>query len=376
MNERSEGARNGFLRSHSKMKTGETSAVKYRSISAEFDVFRANRRRKRALSRSPRRQSVSRSIDQQHREQHSTSPESHELFLLSTKVPDVQYGAAILKPSSSSSATLYSRTNSADDVRGMPPSSIQEGISLSELLNGRNDLHYGGNLELATIRKNLSMSTVADMDRYESDSSDNGKLQSDEDSEGFRTTAKYPTKFHSSTTFGTLKSVNVGKEEEFITSSDNNDSRIKHLHHDRSRITDQDILSYTSDKRFSYDLAQSVRKISIDHYGAEEDEINIKSNTHTSESNAMYTPREVRNDDASDFISESQNRHIFSPYAESHSSSSQRNLFQEDVESTPISAARHGISRIEMDRRFVASPILVPPRQVILPYQGRMIVKS
>ena len=163
MNDRSEGARNGFLRSHSKMKTGETSAVKYRSISAEFDVFRANRRRKRALSRSPRRKSVSRSIDQQHREQHSTSPESHELFLLSTKVPDVQYGAAILKPPSSSSATLYSRTNSADDVRGMPPSSIQEGISLSELLNGRNDCSLPLSEESDSY---LSMSATVDMDRF------------------------------------------------------------------------------------------------------------------------------------------------------------------------------------------------------------------
>ena len=362
------------------------SAVRYRSISAEFDVFRAKRRRRRALSTSPRRKSVLRSIDKQ--DQHSTSPQSHGVFLLSTKVPEVPYGAAILEPSSFSSANLYSKTNLANDFKRMPPSSIQEGILLSELLNGCTDLRYTGDLKLVKNRDSLLMSTGVDMDRFEFDSSDN---------DNFRTTAKYSTKFQNSTTPGTIASIYDIDRLNFSTGSNKNDSSMENLHDERLQITDEDIVSYTSERRFTFDRPQSVKKVSCSDYEDEGDEIHVEIDAHTSESKYIYTPYKVRYDDATDLTSQRKNRHFFSPEARSQSSISLRNIFQEGMVNTPISAARtpisvartpifaartpisaarHTISRIEMDEQMVASPILVPPRQILLPYQGRMIVQS
>ena len=301
MNDRSEGTKNGLLRSHSKIKTGEMSAVRYRSISAEFDVFRAKRRRRRALSTSPRRKSVSRSIDKQ--DQHSTSPQSHGVFLLSTKVPEVPYGAAILEPSSFSSANLYSKTNLANDFKRMPPSSIQEGILLSELLNGCTDLRYTGNLKLAKNQDSLLMSTGVDMGRFEFDSSDD---------DNFRTTNKYSTKFQNSTTFGTIASMNDVNRLNFSTGSNKNDSSMENLHDDRLRITDQDIELYTSDRRFTFNRPQSVKEVSCSNYEDEGDERHFEIDAHTAENNYIYTPYKVRSDDATDLTSQSKNRHFFS----------------------------------------------------------------
>ena len=152
---------NSGSRSPSRPRSGSL-PPRYRGLSAEFDVFRAKRRRRMRSprSRSPRRESprreASSDIDRYHRQRsspHSASPTHSRPFLLSTKVPDIFREPALYARSSSGSDQFHSHSRLVSEIGTMAPSSLQEGISLSELLNGKNDLYYGGDINLVKIGK-------------------------------------------------------------------------------------------------------------------------------------------------------------------------------------------------------------------------------
>jgi hypothetical protein len=122
-----------------------------RKMSAEFESFKAERRKNARTPKSGKSKLTerSKSIDDKPYPQHrSLSPEFRP-FLLSTKMPEIFSEPTLYSRSSSSSRSArYSKSNNqpGSQLGSTAPSVLQEGITLSTLLNGRNDAYNGGDL--------------------------------------------------------------------------------------------------------------------------------------------------------------------------------------------------------------------------------------
>ena len=165
--------RGGSSRSPLRAQYNRSPPIKYRSMSAEFDVFRAKRRRRMrsSSSRSPRRELSSSPSNRIHHQHRHASPTKHVPFLLSTKLPDLLNDPVIYARSRSNSRGRTSGTKLMSDIGTMPPTSLQEGILLSELLNGKNDAYYGGDLNLVKIsRGKIYSSSDFNADKFDRNS--------------------------------------------------------------------------------------------------------------------------------------------------------------------------------------------------------------
>lgn len=368
----SDGARDSRLRSQSQLQISEVSASRYRSISAEFDVFRVKRRRRRALSSSHRGKSVSTASGQA---PSSLSPSSKGLFLLSTRVPDLHSGQAIYEPSSYSSATFYSGTNDANNGEGMLPSSLEEGISLSEFLNGRYGMCRSGNPTLVKIRHNVRSSDAEpNTDILELNSTEREYFESDQNTEFHSTTVTSPLSIRHPMNNNTVYDIHKVDYSDYSSGSNKNYSNTNSLDRRKIEMSDLDNLLPTPFKQFRGDGTELVKDVPYNFYRKDQD---TKSINGIGNSNIICTPYRGRADNSVDLTANRQNRISFCPSDERASSNHFKKSPQNSMYNTPISADSKSDSRmfqkvpmIQMDRELIISPILVPPRHILLPYQG------